>query len=457
MAEVTKINFKGTVLDIRDANAARASDLAAKANTADVYTKSEVDTKVAEAGSDAVSVTTNQDGTFVIHVGETDYTINLNHTHENMAKLIVCEESDLPSTLAKDTIYAQVNDADNPTEIETLYICGLEFAGGGVPAGTPAITRPSGTTINLGENSGSGVSKAVEIKANSHITGDLTVGLAANSDLSFDTTNLPSGVTYNSGAGTLTIAQVTAMQGVNITIVYSGSGGAEIDGGLIITGGGASPKSVVVVVVEPPISAIKLTGSQWLKTDYYPNALTELELECKFAINENSYSFASDIGRVFLVSKTSNSKYFYHMIARKTDTATTIVESLVEGDSSDMVILVPATSFFADHSVYKYEVGTNNNTIKWIVNGSEVASKSISKKTTTMPDPLLIGYATNNDTIFSFFDLTIYRLTIKENGVNVRNYVPKSVGGVPGLYDTITDTFISSETSTEVETITETE
>lgn len=30
MAEVTKINFKGTVLDIRDANAARASDLAAK-------------------------------------------------------------------------------------------------------------------------------------------------------------------------------------------------------------------------------------------------------------------------------------------------------------------------------------------------------------------------------------------------------------------------------------------
>ena len=159
-------------------------------------------------------------------------------------------ESDLPSTLDPATIYAQVNDADNPTEIEVLYIAGIEFAGGGVPAGTPSITKPSGTTINLGTNDGSGVSKTVEVRANIHITGDLTVALAANSDLSFDTSNLPSGVTYNSGAGTLTIAQATAMTGVNITIVYSGSGAADIQGGLIITGGGAAAKSWDVIVTD---------------------------------------------------------------------------------------------------------------------------------------------------------------------------------------------------------------
>ena len=191
-----------------------------------------------------VSVETQGDGTVSIRVSDDTYTINFNHTHENMAKLIVCEESDLPSTLDNSTIYVITDSGE--TEIEKLIIRGMEFAGGGVPAG---IIKPSDTTINLGTNYGIGVSKQIEIKANAHITGDLTVGLAANSDLSFDTNNLPSGVTYNSGAGTLTIPQLTAMQGVNITIIYSGSGAAEINGGLVIAGGGVSPKSVVVAVV----------------------------------------------------------------------------------------------------------------------------------------------------------------------------------------------------------------
>lgn len=103
------------------------------------------------AGSGAVSVTTNQDGTFTIHVGETDYTINLNHTHENIAKLIVCEESDLPSTLAKDTIYAQVDDAETPTEIQSLWIAGLEFVGGGGAIDdTPRLITPrDGLTLDF--------------------------------------------------------------------------------------------------------------------------------------------------------------------------------------------------------------------------------------------------------------------------------------------------------------------
>lgn len=387
-----------------------------------------------------INVSTVDDGTFTISVKQTDYEVNLNHTHQNMAKLVIVDEE--PVNPSNDTIYAQVDDASNPTEIEVLYIAGIEFVGGGVPAGTPVITKPSGTTINLGENSGSGVSKQIEIKGR-NLTGDLTATVG---------TGLT--ITYNGTTGSsVTIPLVNAVAGAQVTIAYGGSGALD-DGSLVISGGGTTPKSIVVVVVEPLISAIKLTGSQWLKTDYYPNALTEFELECRFETNENSNSSSTDVGTVFLVSKTSNSKFFYHQIAKAKITATNItIESLVENDVNNMVLYIPTASFFADHSVYKYEVGTNNNTIKWIVNGSEVATKNISKKTTTMPNPLLIGYAAHNDTIFSFFDLTIYRYTIKENGVNVRNYVPKIVGGVPGLYDTITDTFISSETSTEVETI----
>ena len=114
MVRVNNDNFDGETLDeVLD----------------DVYTKSEVDTKVAEAGSGAVSVTTNQDGTVDINVGNDTYKINLNHTHENMAKLIVCEESDLPSTLANDTIYA-IKGLGN-TSIDKLIIQGLEFVGGG--------------------------------------------------------------------------------------------------------------------------------------------------------------------------------------------------------------------------------------------------------------------------------------------------------------------------------------
>jgi len=104
-------------------------------------TAAELEQALANAGAD-VSVTTNQDGTFTIHVGDDDYTVNLNHTHENMAKLVVCEESDLPSTLDMGTIYAQVDNASSPTAIEKLWIAGCEFAGGGGSSVEP--TLPTG-------------------------------------------------------------------------------------------------------------------------------------------------------------------------------------------------------------------------------------------------------------------------------------------------------------------------
>ena len=93
-------------------NLATKAELASKADKSNTYTKTQVDDKIAD------------------------------HTHENMAKLVVCEESDLPSTLDPATIYAQVDNVSSPTAIEKLWIAGVEFAGGGGSSVEP--TLPAG-------------------------------------------------------------------------------------------------------------------------------------------------------------------------------------------------------------------------------------------------------------------------------------------------------------------------
>ena len=401
-----------------------------------------------------VSVETQGDGTVDINVKDDTYTINLNHTHEGMAKLEIVDEE--PSNPALDTIYALVDDAEGPTEIQSLWIAGLEFTGGGGAApGTPAITKPSGTSINLGENSGSGVSKTIEIKANSHITGDLTVGLAANSNLSFDTTNLPSGVTYNSGAGTLTIAQATAMQGVNITIVYSGSGGAEIDGGLVISGGGASPKSVVVVVVAAPIdlAAVKLTGTQWLQTDYCPGPNTEFSLKCKFTANSNTSNSNYGYQYCYILScpYDGNKRFSLQNDTNMVNKACLV--SYTEDNTTANSIEVSNANFVADNSILRLTKGQSNLALTFLAGGNtqeQGGTATLPLKTTTMAQPLAIGYLFSQQAIYGRYDLTIYEFILSEGGIEKRHYVPKMRNGVPGLYDTKTGTFISSETNDEL-------
>lgn len=110
--------------------------------------------------------------------------------------------------------------------------------GGGVPAGIPFISKPNGTTINLGTNYGSGVSAQVEIKGRD-LTGDLTVTAGTGLEVSY-------GQTLN--ASSVTIPLANALAGAMVTVSYGGSGALD-DGSLVISGGGATPKSVVVVVV----------------------------------------------------------------------------------------------------------------------------------------------------------------------------------------------------------------
>lgn len=206
---------------------------------ANVYTKAQTDSAIQEAveglGGGAVSVTTNQDGTFTIHVGETDYNVNLNHTHEGMAKLVKCTEATLPDELADDTIYVQVDDASNPTEIESLYLFGLEFTGGGSVPGVPTLTSPSnGSTINVGTNTGSGVTKTLRVKGRS-LTQTLTVAM--------------SGTGFSVDVNSISASD--ANLGVNIVITYNGMD-ANASGTLLISSSEVTVQCDVSAAYENP-------------------------------------------------------------------------------------------------------------------------------------------------------------------------------------------------------------
>ena len=399
-------------------------------------TAAELEQALANAGAD-VSVTTNQDGTFTIHVGDDDYTVNLNHTHENMAKLVVCEESDLPSTLANDTIYAITDSGE--TEIEKLIIRGMEFVGGGVPdTGEPMISSPSnGSTINLGTNEGSGVSKTITVKGK-NLTGDLTVAVGTGLTISYG---------QSTGQSSVTIPMAQALLGAQVTIAYSGSG-ALADGSLLISHGNDVLSSVVVVVEAPvDLEAVKLTGTQWLQTDYCPNENTQIEMTCMFSSNSNTGASGYN-GLTFIYAKTDSGK-FYRMYHNTQGTG---------------LIHVPQTGT-AILNVTSANLGTPNSVINidnvagsfsFAPGGSNPSSKTFTKRTATSPYALEIGRGTYDSsaapdtTLYGAYDLVIYSLVIKEAGTVVRNYQPKSLNGVPGLYDTINDNFISSETSDEL-------
>jgi len=107
-------NYNDTALQTAVANLQSAlQNVYTKSQT---YSKSEVDVAIAAASSGAVSVTSNQDGTFTIHVGDTDYTINLNHSHPQYAsKKTVTNTNESTVTLSADVIYDLGTVAGNKT------------------------------------------------------------------------------------------------------------------------------------------------------------------------------------------------------------------------------------------------------------------------------------------------------------------------------------------------------
>ena len=168
--------------------------------------------------SDDINIETLGDGTVDVDVKNDTYTINLNHTHEGMVKLVKCTEATLPQTMADDTIYVQVDNLTTPSEIEALHIFGLEFTGGGAAPGVPYLSSP-GANISMGDSENGSVTQAIRVKGR-FLTQALSATLTGTG-YAFDTTQ-PTGVTRNSDTS-LTITADAAKAGVDISVVYTGT------------------------------------------------------------------------------------------------------------------------------------------------------------------------------------------------------------------------------------------
>lgn len=418
-----------------------------------------------------VSVETQGDGTVDINVKDDTYTINLNHTHEGMAKLVVDTAANLPdaSEMESDTIYGELDDG----EIATIYLGGYPFYGGGGGASSgPVLRRPAdGATIDIGQTTSGTVSKTINVKGKS-LTQALTIELTGTG-YSFGTTQ-PSGVTRDS-ATQLTIpassiSAVNSLNGVDIVVVYTGSDTDEdASGTLGITS--ASPDSISTEAtlvanahVYEDLRGVKLTGSQWLQTDYYPNANTEFEMTCHFIENTNSSLIDSNNNKGYLLNCATNEgddkKFMMYNLGPTNATPNNaygilfINESSAQyGSNSYQLVRFEKSinTFLADNLKIFYRKSTSNGVIGIKSGGTEYTANT-SLKTSTMESPMCIGKAVD-DTIYCRFDLVIYELKITENGTVVRDWVPKEKYGVPGLLDIAangTGTFLSSETNDEL-------
>ena len=250
----------------------------------------------------------------------------------------------------------------------------MEFAGGGYAPGTPHLVNPTSSQISNGINIGnttSGVATySIKIKAKD-ITQPLIVELGSGSTgYSFDTTDLPTGVTYDSNTGqlTITVAAATSINGVDIPVVYTGSDTDENAEGTI----GISSSSVDGINVELPLiankvaneqlTAIKLTGTQWGQTDYNVNVNTKVSMRLKFT--ENANTIAGDNTNknyYFLTAYTlsSASKQFAFYAYKGSSTESQLLA--IVPTTPPTVMDIPHSSFLTDDSLF--EVGLQNQSV----------------------------------------------------------------------------------------------
>lgn len=344
----------------------------------------------------------------------------------------------LPSTLDPATIYAQVDDADNPTEIEVLYIAGLEFAGGGGgDDDTPKLTSPVGTTIDFNGSS----TKTITVKGK-NLTGALSLAVTGN----FTVTS--------GGSSVSSISASDANAGVQLTLTK----GSGFNSGTLAISSATSEfvaKSFNVGDSQALVDllGVKLTGTQWLQTDYKPNANTEFVMKVHYDANTKTADADNGKGCYILCcpADTANNKKFvlYNGAGGANNVACQLLFNNESSLNNQIIGLYSYTSeFYAAEATISYVKGSSNGTIKF--NGGTERTHTTALKTTTMPEAMAIGYHQGAGLIYNVFDLTIFELTITEGGTTVRHYVPKKLNGVPGLYDTVNDTFISSETATEL-------
>ena len=424
------------------------------------------------AGSGAVSVSVPDpaDGTFTIHVGSTDYVINLNHTHPEYAPLVhthsqyaqvmvVNGESNLPATLDPKTIYGVK--ADGVDELEMVVIGGYKFYGGGGGApGQPVLMKPdAGSTIVISgvDNGYSGnvldpKSVQVYIKAR-YITQPISVSV--------------SGTGFSIENNVNQIAAADAIAGVNINVLFDGS--ANSQGGTLLlqsTELGQVPRAFdieVEYVTYELLDSVETDGRQWAKSSSKINtAVTKVEMDVQFSTNGNTTSTAST-GCGILSSYSTDTPSsmadailaFYSGQAGAGNTAGSYAITFITNGSNKYNNVLQQLKFhqpnspdatFLQRSIISFTPGASNATVAF--NGN---SATAGKADATSVSDTYIGLKphTADDVPFNKFNMKIYNIKFTENQIVVHNFVPVLREDVAGLYDTVTDEFIVSETGTD--------
>ena len=137
---------------------------------------------------------------------------------------------------------------DYPELVEYIWgnMKGNAWTPGGTPTQNPTLTSPAnGSTVNVGTNTGSGVTKSITVNGES-LTKSLTVSVSGSgftvTSTSITATNANNGTTvtvaYNGTAtnatGTLTISSSEVSATVNLTASYNAGGGTPEPGDEII-------------------------------------------------------------------------------------------------------------------------------------------------------------------------------------------------------------------------------
>ena len=185
---------------------------------------------------------------------------------------------------------------------------------------------------------------------------------------------------------------------------------------------------------------IKFTGSQWILTDYYPNPKTHLMIDMQFEANGNAGvgnggnqwigCYNNTVGNFSANFGAQGGQYgqiFYWF-------ENPYVSAIWSGNYGNDVYN-RSTFTYLNNKVTFQGINTNTET-----------------KTTTQDGYLMIGINQRLTTIFNRHNLKIFSMKIYEDNVLLHEYYPKQRNndGVNGLYDIVTDTFITSQTETNL-------
>lgn len=399
-------------------------------------------------------------GTFIIRVGDTDYTINLNHQHPEYAPLVhthsqyvqvqvVNGESNLPDLLDPKTIYGVK--AGGVDELEMVVIGGYKFYGGGGTPGQPVLMQPAiGSSVSMGivdngplDNVLDPKSKLVYIKAR-NITQPINVSV--------------SGTGFSIENSVSQISAADASTGVNINVLFDGS--ASSQGGTLVLQSTELGSAYIDLTVEyvpyEVLDAVGLRGTQWIETDYLVNSNTNLKAVWQFTPNSNTRQMG-----------TKN-----YIIDSKIDHTTSVFMVYFGNNASEnnagTYMLNVATDGKVSYNSYYQQLrfNTNNNpdatfcnkgTFVYSGTSASFNGKSITmvRQTRTANNGMRIGIKdVDGETPVNAFDIDIYSIEITEGETTVRNYIPVTKNGVAGLYDTVNGAFHASASGTPLVEVT---